>query len=364
MMEYDDSIEALVNQVKELTNLVTVLSKENAVLKQEVKELRKENRTLRNRVLELEKESQKPERYKLINQERNVDKAKKTVSLREKSGKKSGGQKKHKGKTLEMISNPDQIIVHRKNRCGHCGESLIDAPETIIGRRQVMDIPRIKMTVFEHQIIESHCPCGSRNRIDWPSDVNSPVSYGPNTVATVAYLSSRQYVPFKRLKEMMTFLLGVPLSEGTIQNMIKKTATSLQWTYEKIRQRVQQSEVIGIDETGYHANGSKGWTWAFQTDRLTFLCCTNNRGSATINTFFPEGFKISTLVSDCWRAIIKQRSKAKQICLAHLLREFIHLREVTDSTLPNCFIKLLKRSIPIIINRLSLFINCLLSHQN
>ena len=343
MMKLNDSIEDLISQVKELTKLVTALTKENATLKKEVFGLRNENRTLHSRVLGLEKESQKPERYKLINQEKKSDKVKKTVSLRKKSGKKPGGQEGHQGTTLEMVANPDEIILHRRNRCGRCGRSLTNTQETLVGRRQVADIPQIKMTITEHQIVENQCSCGCINRMDWPLGVNSPISYGPNIVATVAYLSSRQYIPFKRLKEFMTYLLGAPLSEGTIQNMLEKTVSLLDRTYEKIRQGVQQSQVVGIDETGYHSNGIKGWTWAFQTNKMTFLCCTNNRGSATIKSFFPEGFTESTLVSDCWRAIIKQKSKAKQICLAHLLREFIYLREVTDTTLPNNFISLLKR---------------------
>lgn len=343
MLKRNDSIEDLISQVKALTKLVTVLTKENTGLKQEVLKLRNENRTLHSKVLGLEKESQKPERYKLINQDKKSDKTKKTVSLRNKSGKKPGGQKGHKGTTLEMVANPDETIVHRKNRCDRCGRSLANTQETLVGRRQVADIPQIKMTITEHQIVENQCNCGCINRMEWPLGVNSPISYGPNIGATVAYLSSRQYIPFKRLKEFMTYLLGVPLSEGTIQNMLKKTVSSLDYTYEKIRQCVQQSKVVGLDETGYHANGIKGWTWAFQTKMITFLCCTNNRGSATIESFFPEGFTESTLVSDCWRAIMKQESKAKQICLAHLLREFIYLREVTNTTLPDNFINLLKR---------------------
>ena len=338
-----DIILSLITRVEELMELVGTLSEENKRLKQEVVELREENKLLRRRVLELEKESEKPERYKLINQEKKVAKARKTTSLRKKNRRKTGGQKNHKGTTLEMVSDPDIIIEHRKEWCDKCGMNLANISGEIIGRRQVMDIPPIKMLVTEHQILARQCECGGINRKDWPEEVRSPVSYGPNIVALVAYLSSRQYIPFKRLKEFMNFLFSVPLSEGTINNMLNKTADSLDKVYEKIRQAVQRSEVVGIDETGYHANGIKGWTWAFQTNQLTFLCCTDNRGSVTIDSYFPEGFKLNTIVSDCWRAIIKQKSKAKQICLAHLLREFIHLREVTDSALPRYFIKLLKR---------------------
>jgi uncharacterized small protein (DUF1192 family) len=46
-----------------------------------------------------------------------------THSLRENSGKKSGGQPGHAGQTLSMSATPDQIIEHRSCQkvCPECG---------------------------------------------------------------------------------------------------------------------------------------------------------------------------------------------------------------------------------------------------
>src|SRR5437868_9050384 len=48
----------------------------------------------------------------------------KTASLREKSGKKSGGQPGHRGKTLMMVEHPDQIILLTPGQCQHCQQDL------------------------------------------------------------------------------------------------------------------------------------------------------------------------------------------------------------------------------------------------
>jgi len=48
----------------------------------------------------------------------------KVKSRRSSNGKKPGGQKGHSGKTLEMTSNPDYIIIHSPLCCENCGHNL------------------------------------------------------------------------------------------------------------------------------------------------------------------------------------------------------------------------------------------------
>ena len=50
--------------------------------------------------------------------------AKRTTSLREKSGKKPGGQPGHHGTTLRFSDRPDKIIEHKSDFCSVCGEDL------------------------------------------------------------------------------------------------------------------------------------------------------------------------------------------------------------------------------------------------
>src|ERR1043165_6533593 len=73
----------------------------------------------------------------------------KTKSLRTPSGKKPGGQPGHKGTTLEMSQNPDNIITHNVERCSHCHQLLTDSAEDHYEKRQVYDLPPLKMEVTE-----------------------------------------------------------------------------------------------------------------------------------------------------------------------------------------------------------------------
>jgi transposase len=73
------------------------------------------------------------------------DGLKKIPKVRKPSGKKPGGQKGHKGTTLQMVDNPDNIEVHKGDRCGHCGQSLKGKKVLHYDRRQVFDLPPIQV---------------------------------------------------------------------------------------------------------------------------------------------------------------------------------------------------------------------------
>ena len=80
---------------------------------------------------------------------------------RVKSGKRPGGQKGHEGKTLQMVSHPDKVMVHKVGICGNCGRSLERGKVIEYDRRQVFEIPAIKVEVTEHRAEIKACDrCG------------------------------------------------------------------------------------------------------------------------------------------------------------------------------------------------------------
>ena len=207
---------------------------------------------------------------------------------------KPGGQPGHEGSTLEMREKPDKIVEYRPDYCHLCAETLEGQTASLISRKQEIVIPPIVAQCVEHQSYSCQCKkCGYETISELPSYLQGNIQYGTNVNALVGYLSVRHYLPYNRIGEMMCDVFNIPLSEGTVNNMLNSLAQKALPVYEQIKQRVELSSVIGGDETGVKNNGNKGWLFTFQTTTLTYLAVSLSRGFDSIQSLFKNGFPIS-----------------------------------------------------------------------
>src|SRR3954466_560947 len=116
-----------------------------AALQAENERLRAENAVLTARLAELERRlglnscnSGKPPSSD------GLKKPPRVSSLREPSGKTTGGQTGHPGKTLRRTEPPDATIHHYPAVCAGCGKPLTAATATGHVARQVFDLPEPK----------------------------------------------------------------------------------------------------------------------------------------------------------------------------------------------------------------------------
>ena len=145
-------------------------------------------------------------------------------SLRGKSGKKPGGQPGHPGSTLVLVADPDERVRHEPGACGGCGADLLDAPEVGVERRQVFDLPPMRVRVIEHQLIARRCGCGAMTCGAAPEGVSAPVQYGPRITAIILYLYVGQFLSKKRTAQALAELFGTPVGEGTVATMTRRAA--------------------------------------------------------------------------------------------------------------------------------------------
>lgn len=254
---------------------------------------------------------------------------KRTQSLRESTGKKSGGQLGHQGETLKMTDNPDEIIIIEPNYCNKCGFSLEAEQSELHFKRQVIDIPPIQPKVTEYQNHKKKCPrCGHEQQGGFPEGVKNNIQYGANIEAIVAYYSVYQYIPYERLTKCLKQLFNLTISQGSIYNILNRMALKMEPICNYIKEMLLMSEQVGSDETSVKVNGKKWWIWVWQSTKGTYLSASKSRGSKAIEDEFPEGFKNSILSTDRWAAQLKTPAKGHQLCIAHLFRELEYLIQV------------------------------------
>ena len=269
--------------------------------------------------------------------------SKKNQSLREPSERNSGGQPGHSGSSLEMRAVADKIIELKSEYCGRCGSQLSEGEYVLQARRQVIEIPPMAPITEEYRQYGCRCHnCGEVQMAEFPGNVKAPIQYGSSVSAMVGYLSVYQYVPYYRLKKIFTDVFKMPLSEGSISNMLEKAAGKAEFVYEAIKAEIGTSKVVGADETGAKVNGQKWWMWVWQNALNTFMKASQNRGSQTVEEVWSAGLPEAVLVSDRWAAQLKTKSRGNQLCLAHLLRDVIYLKESENHEFSEKFEKYLK----------------------
>lgn len=184
-----------------------------------------------------------------------------TQSLRERSGKKTGGQQGHPGRTLSRTDEPDVTIDHFPVICGGCGGALDQTEAIGFNARQVFDLPEPQpLVVAEHRAHACVCArCGEQTKASFPADVTAPVQYGTRIGAFVLYLLHHQLLPEKRLAVLMADLFGVKMATATIARISRNAARRFQSFADIVRDQVAQAPVKHLDETGFRTGGKTQW---------------------------------------------------------------------------------------------------------
>jgi hypothetical protein len=262
---------------------------------------------------------------------------KKNQSLRTKSDKLSGRHKGHMGKTLMQSDTPDEIIdvEYTLDSCKECGSDLNDALKQLKEKRQVLDLDleAIKSKITQYQSYSKICSnCGYDNHDNsYPALVAPNISYGQNIMAIVSYLSTVHYLSYNRIVSAMRSLYGISLSEGVVDNIIKRSSKLSFKEIEKITKELELSDIVGIDETGCKVDGARYWHWAFQNDRSTLIVANKSRGTVVITDTFEDGFVNACIVHDNYSSYSSLIAKDEQLCLAHKLRDLNYAIECDNT---------------------------------
>lgn len=201
--------------------------------------------------------------------------------------------------TLQQTPTPDKIVELEADYCNNCGCDIKDVISHSYTKRQIIDIPPIIPEVIEFRNHEKHCPkCGNKQSSSYPTGVNSSIQYGTNIESFIAYIYAYQYISYKRIQEFLRQIFNIPISQGSIDNLLKRISVKSEPVYNQIKEEIMQSPQAGCDETGCKVNGVKHWARTWQSDNSTYILTSKNRGVQTIEEVFPLGLPNSILTSD------------------------------------------------------------------
>ncbi len=296
------------------------LEVENATLREQLAAALAELQELKGRLAKDSHNSSKPPSSDGL--------ARKTRSLRQKSGKKPGGQPGHRGTTLPLVATPDQVVVHRPEACPHCQMPLDGRPAEQVERRQVRDLPAVHLVVTEHRAERVRCPhCQALTPAAFPAGVEAPAQYGPGVRALAVYLSQQQLLPFARVRAVLGEVVGCPLSVGTVVSLVQRCAAALSVPEGATKTALQAAPVLHTDETPIRVKGQWHYVHVCSTEQLTHYGLHAQRGAtATEAIGVLPGFR-GTSVHDGWTSYWHYRACRHALCNVHHLRELTWVAE-------------------------------------
>src|SRR5215207_1750099 len=253
-------------------------------------------------------------------------------AAKEPTGRKSGGQPGHEGhgRKLKPESEVDQIIDVRSEHCGQCGTLLL-GEDTEPERHQVTELPRITPVVTEYR---RHClwcvACGARTQAPWPATMPTG-SFGPRVQATVGYLTGRIGASQREVQEIFATLYQTEVSVGGIGLLEQAVSAALATPVAEAQTYVQRQPVRNADETSWREKRQRRWLWISVTPLVTIFRLLKTRGAVGAKELLGE-VVWGIIGTGHYAGYPWIDPRQRQLCWAHLKREFVAWSEHTGET--------------------------------
>ena len=238
------------------------------------------------------------------------------------SGRSPGGQPGHEGHGRELLplEQVDVVVPVKPAWCRHCGAVLSGTDAHPI-RHQVTELPPVQAEVREYQLHSLGCShCGLLTEAAWPEGVPRG-AFGPRLQAMVSLLSGAYRLSKRQIQALLQDGFGVGMGLGSVSQLEQATSQALAEPVEAARQQVQQEEAVNVDESGWKEGKVKAWLWTAVTQWVTVFAIRFTRGSKEVRHLLGEAYE-GIVGSDRWSAYTFLPLDQRQICWAHLRREF------------------------------------------
>jgi hypothetical protein len=158
--------------------------------------------------------------------------------------------------------------------------------------------------------------------------------YGSRVAAYVGLFSSQYRQSYRQIQKIMQAVFGIEMSLGTINNLRTEVSEAVSAAVTEAQEYVQQQPTVGVDETGFkqrngdgqNAAKTSGWLWVAVTPLIICFQVILSRASTAAQTVLGAAFA-GFITSDRCPAYNWVDVANRQLCWAHLKRDFIQISE-------------------------------------
>lgn len=250
---------------------------------------------------------------------------KKAPSKRKGKGKrKRGGQPGHKGSARSALppEQVDEFVTVTPASCAGCGHTVPGDSELWLGRvHQVTEIPTPLLHTTEYQFMACRCPgCGAVSEAADTEGVTRS-AFGPNIHALTGILTGRFRMSRRDVRTALATLYGLDVSTGAVQSMVDRVSEAIAATVDQVASDVHSAPAVHADETSWPFDGGKGWLWVATTPNAAYFHIDAHRSREALSNLLPPDYG-GIVHSDRWRPYEVYPVQQRQLCHAHLRRDF------------------------------------------
>ena len=249
------------------------------------------------------------------------------------SGRKRGAQPGHARHARELLpaNEVDEVIEHHPGVCPECQAALaVDLPDVgEAARQQVWELPEVKPHVTEHRYHRVTCPhCGAEVAAERPVGVPAG-AFGARVVALVGLLHGRYRLSVREIVALLLDIYHLPLSPGAVSALCHMLSQALAAPYRESQTAAATADHSNVDETGWKQAGRRRWLWVMVSVASTVFLVATQRSAKALKKLLGESFQ-GIVTSDRFKAYLTLPVARRQICWAHLKRNWVAFSELPD----------------------------------
>lgn len=304
-------------------------SKQSQVIEEQARVIEEQAHVIEKQAAEIERlKNRKPKTSRTSSKPPSSDAPwKRDRPKRKGSGKKRGGQPGHAPKQREPAPPEDVDEVHTvvPDICGGCSAPLSGTDPNPL-RHQVIDIPPFDPRIIEYQLHGLPCDeCGTVTRAKLPEGVHQS-AFGPNLTALVCLLIAEYRMSRRLVQRFIEDEYKISISLGAISNMERRMAEGLAEAHAEAMASVAESPRKYVDETPWRESNKLAWAWTAVGEKATVFVIRDTRGSVVAKELIGEELS-GVVVADRFSGYSFIDLAQRQVCLAHLIRDFRQMAE-------------------------------------